>query len=109
MFNHLNHLELKNYKYPECTGKAHEGEVRALVFVEEYTLLISGSSDRSIAIHDDSKVGTTTAVLQGDNSCGNSVTVVDEPPISRLLYSCSQVDRASIGSGQCLLPSFLLA
>lgn len=56
VYNHINHAELKNYKYPECMGKAHEGDVRALVFVDQHNLLISASSDRSIAIHDDSKV-----------------------------------------------------
>ncbi|CAN0329693.1 unnamed protein product, partial [Laminaria digitata] len=54
VYNHINHAELKNYKYPECMGKAHEGDVRALVFVDQHNLLISASSDRSIAIHDDS-------------------------------------------------------
>lgn len=52
----MNYAELKDYKYPECVGKAHEGSVRALVFVEEHTLLVSASEDRSISIHDDSKV-----------------------------------------------------
>lgn len=60
VFNNINHVEQKNYSYSECTGKAHEGEVRTLVSVEEYTLLISASGDRSIAIHDDSKVLSCT-------------------------------------------------
>ena len=52
----MNYTELKDYKYPECAGKAHDGNVRALIFVREHTLLISASGDRSISIHDDSKV-----------------------------------------------------
>lgn len=56
VYNHVNYTELKDYKYPECMGKAHDGIVRALIFVEEHTLLISASGDRSISIHDDSKV-----------------------------------------------------
>lgn len=56
MFNDVNHFEIKDYKYPECMGRAHKGDVRALVFVEQYGLVISASSDRSLAIHDDSQV-----------------------------------------------------
>lgn len=56
VYNHVNYTELKDYKYPECMGKAHDGNVRALIFVEEHTLLISASGDRSISIHDDSTV-----------------------------------------------------
>lgn len=56
MYNHVNYTELKNYKYPECMEKAHEGNVRALILVEEHTMLVSASGDRSISIHDDSKV-----------------------------------------------------
>ena len=70
MYNHINHAELKDYKHPECMGKAHEGDVRALVFVDKYNLLISASSDRSIAIHDDSKVRvalTTVIVLRSES------------------------------------------
>lgn len=56
VYNQANYTELKNYTYAECMGKAHEGNVRALIMVEEHTLLISASSDRSISIHDESKV-----------------------------------------------------
>lgn len=59
VYNHVNYTELKDYKYPECMGKAHDGNVRALVYVEEHTLLVSASGDRSISIHDDSKVNGT--------------------------------------------------
>lgn len=59
VYNHVNYTELKDYRYPEFMGKAHDGNVRALIFVKEHALLISASGDRSISIHDDSKVHLT--------------------------------------------------
>lgn len=56
----MNYTEMKDYRYHECMGKAHDGNVGALIFVEEHTLLISASGDRSISIHDDSKVKNGT-------------------------------------------------
>ncbi|CAM9649007.1 unnamed protein product, partial [Ectocarpus sp. 13 AM-2016] len=41
VYNQANYTELKNYTYAECKGKAHEGNVRALIFIEEHSLLVS--------------------------------------------------------------------
>eukprot|EP00903_Cladosiphon_okamuranus_P013183 g12296.t1 len=76
VYNHVNYTELKDYKYPECMGKAHDGNVRALIFVEEHTLLISASGDRSISIHDDSKRDSGTLLRRITNASWSEITVV---------------------------------
>lgn len=85
VYNHVNCTELKNYKYPECMGKAHEGNVRALIFVENHTLLISASADRSISIHDDSKVNYGI----DDRSMCYMVSPIHGGDVSRETIPCS--------------------
>ncbi|CAM9585663.1 unnamed protein product, partial [Sphacelaria rigidula] len=76
VFNDVNHFEIKDYKYPECMGRAHKGDVRALVFVEQYGLVISASSDRSLAIHDDSQRDNGVLLRRICNASWSEITAV---------------------------------
>ncbi|CAM9382860.1 unnamed protein product [Ectocarpus sp. 8 AP-2014] len=76
VYNQANYTELKNYTYPECKGKAHEGNVRALILVEEHSLLISASSDRSISIHDESKRDGGALLRRITNASWSEITVL---------------------------------
>ncbi|CAM9110180.1 unnamed protein product, partial [Hapterophycus canaliculatus] len=76
VYNHMNYAELKDHKYPECMGKAHEGSVRALIFVEDHTLLISASADRSISIHDESTRNNSALLRRVTNASWSEISVV---------------------------------
>ncbi|CAM9771885.1 unnamed protein product [Ectocarpus sp. 4 AP-2014] len=75
-YSQANYTELKNYKYAECKGKAHEGNVRALIFIEEHSLLISASDDRSISIHDESVQDNGALLRRITNASWSEITVL---------------------------------
>ncbi|CAM9181074.1 unnamed protein product [Ascophyllum nodosum] len=76
VFNHVNNVELKSFEYHECNGRAHEGDVRALIFIEEHTLLISASSDRSIAVHDESQRDSGTLLRRMTEASWSEITAI---------------------------------
>ncbi|CAN0050569.1 unnamed protein product [Ectocarpus sp. 12 AP-2014] len=76
VYNQANYTELKNYTYAECKGKAHEGNVRALILAEEHSLLVSASSDRSISIHDESKRDGGALLRRITNASWSEITVL---------------------------------
>ncbi|CAN0141652.1 unnamed protein product [Ectocarpus fasciculatus] len=76
VYSQANYTELKNYKYAECKGKAHQGNVRALIFIEEHTLLISASEDRSISIHDESVRDNGALLRRITNASWSEITVL---------------------------------
>ncbi|CAM9409360.1 unnamed protein product [Scytosiphon promiscuus] len=76
VYNHMNYAQLKDHKYPECMGKAHEGSVRTLIFVEDHTLLISASADRSISIHDESTRTSSTLLRRVTNASWSEISVI---------------------------------
>lgn len=62
VYNTFNNMEFKSYNYTECAGKAHEGDVRQLIYEEDHTILISASGDGSISMHDDAQVSDESAL-----------------------------------------------